>query len=102
MKKEFVTYYSSAVKQQFDGGKSLEKVKVDFRPSVLKPLHAQWLVNMYNFFTSEKGKTVISKGWKKAGITGLLNGTTVLSPEDSFSIDHGLTVHYNKINIIIV
>ena len=41
MKKEFVAYYSRAVKQQFDDRKSLEEVKVDFRLSILKPLHVQ-------------------------------------------------------------
>ena len=44
MKKEFVTYYSSAIKQQLDSGKQLEDIEVDFRLSVLKPLHAKWLV----------------------------------------------------------
>ena len=82
--KEFITYYSGAVKQQLDAGKPHEKVEVDFCLSILKPLHAQWLVNMYNFFTTEKGKIVISKGWKRAGITGILDGTTVLPPEDPF------------------
>ena len=34
MKKQFVTYYSSAVKQQLDSGKQLEDIEVDFRLSV--------------------------------------------------------------------
>ena len=34
--------------------------------------------------TSSKGKDIIHKGWKKAGIFGLLDGTTVLPPEDPF------------------
>ena len=50
MKKEFVTYYSSAVKQQLDSGKQLEDIEVDFHLSVLKPLHAKWLVELFNFF----------------------------------------------------
>ena len=84
MKKEFITYYSNTVKQQLEAGAKLEDIDVDFRLSVLKPLHAQWLVNMYNFFSTERGKLVISKGWKKAGISGLLDGNTVLPPEDPF------------------
>jgi len=39
---------------------------------------------MYNFFTSEKGASIIAKGWKKAGITGLFDGTSEISPEDPF------------------
>jgi hypothetical protein len=46
MKKEFVTYYSSAVKQKLDSGTDLEDVEVDFRLSVLKLMHTQWLVNL--------------------------------------------------------
>ena len=30
------------------------------------------------------GKEIILKGWKKAGISGLLNGAIVLSQEDPF------------------
>ena len=65
MKKEFVTYYSDAVKQQLESGTKLEDVEVDFHLSVIKPLHAQWLVNLYNFFSTERGRQVICKGWKK-------------------------------------
>ena len=37
----------------------LEEVEVDFRLSILKPLHAQWL-NMYNFILLKGEKLVIS------------------------------------------
>ena len=84
MRKEFITYYSNSVKQQLETGKALEDIEVDFRLSVIKPLHAQWLVNMYNFFTTNRGRGIIAKGWKKAGISGLLDGTTILPPEDPF------------------
>ena len=49
MKKEFMTYYSGAVKQQLDSGTQLEDIEVDFRLSVIKQMHAQWLVNLYIF-----------------------------------------------------
>ena len=84
MRKEFVTYYSSAVKQQLDSGKQLEDIEVDFRLSVLKPLHAKWLVELFNFFSSTRGKEVIARGWKKSEIVGLLDGSTILPPEDPF------------------
>ena len=34
--------------------------------------------------TSEKGKEVIAKGWKKAEITGVIDGTITLPTEDPF------------------
>lgn len=75
-RKEFITYYSTSVQQQLESGKTADDIEVDLRLSVIKPLHAQWLVNMYTFFTSS-GRDVILKGWKKAGISGLLDGSTV-------------------------
>ena len=86
MRKQFIIYYSSSVKQQLDSGKQLEDIDVDFRLTVLKPLHAQWLVNMFNFFTSQNGAEIIIKGWKKASIVGVLDGTIVLSSEDPFEV----------------
>ena len=51
-KKEFTSYYSGVIQQGLQEGKDLENIEVDLRLSVIKPLHAQWLVNMYNFFYS--------------------------------------------------
>lgn len=84
MRKQFITYYTAAVKQQLDRGVQLEDVDVDFRLTVLKPLHAQWMVNMFDFFTTDKGKEIIAKGWKRAGITGVLDGSLILPVEDPF------------------
>ena len=84
MRKEFVTYYLSAVKQQLDSGKQLEDIEVDFHLLVLKPLHAKWLVELFNSFTSTRDKEVIARRWKKSEIVGLLDGTTILPPEDPF------------------
>lgn len=35
MKKQFIVYYSSVVKQQHDSGKQLEDIDVDFRLTVI-------------------------------------------------------------------
>lgn len=84
MKKQFAVYYANAVKHQLDSGKEVEDINVDLRLTVIKPLHAQWLVNMYNFFTTKKGMDIVIKGWRKAGISGLLDGSTTLPPVDPF------------------
>ena len=39
---------------------------------------------MYKFIIF--GQDIILKGWKKAAISGLLNGTIVLPPEDPFRV----------------
>ena len=47
MRKTFTEYYSSAVKEHLDSSKALDDINVDLRLTVLKPLHAQWLVDTY-------------------------------------------------------
>ena len=77
-------YYAAAVKEQLDSSKQLEEIEVDFHLSTIKPFHARWLIALYNYMTTSKGRDIIKKGWKKAGVAGLLDGTTVLPPEDPF------------------
>ena len=78
-KKAFVTY-----SKQLEAGNQLEDIEVDLRLSVLKPLHAQWLVDVYNYFSTEEGREIILKGWKKAGIQAVIDGSVVLPPENPF------------------
>ena len=56
---------------------------VDLRLSVLKPIHATWIVSMYNHLSSSEGRQSIAKGWKKAGVT-VASGAKKLPPEDPF------------------
>ena len=92
VRNQFTEYYSGAVKEQLDSGKHLDDIDVDFRHSAVKPLHAEWLISMYNYFTTRKGAEIIVKGWKKSGIAGLLDGTTILPPEDPFLVIPSMTV----------
>ena len=88
-RKEFIQYYSTSV-QQLQSGKSADDIEVDLRLTVIKPLHAQWLVSIYSYFTSSThGRDIILKGWKKAGICGVLDGTVTLPPEDPFDTIYG-------------
>ena len=56
-RKEFVIYCSSNVQHQLQNGRKLKEVEVDQKLTSMKPLHAQWLVNMYNYFSGPDGKT---------------------------------------------
>ena len=86
MRKQFVMYYSEIVRHKLENGENVEDIEVDLRLTAIKPLHAQWLVSMYNFFTSSKGPQIIVKEWKKAGISGIiLDGTTTIPSADPFS-----------------
>ena len=72
MQKQLVMCCREIVQHKLENGESLEDIEVDLRLTAIKPLHAQWVVGMYNFFTSSKGTRIIGKGWKKAGISGVI------------------------------
>ena len=84
MKDEFTSWYSAQIQGQLDSGVVLDDVDVDLRLSVLKPIHATWIVSMYNHLSSSEGRQSIAKGWKKAGVTDVVSGSKKLPPEDPF------------------
>ena len=85
MKDKFTTWYSDEVKQQIELGGDSTDINVDLRLTVLKLLHAVWLVDLYNHPSSPVGVRHIAKGWEKDGNSGLLDGQTDLPPENPFT-----------------
>ena len=71
MKKKFTVcvWYADQVQRAMDAGKSMEEIDIDLKLSVLKPLHASWLIELFDHMTSPAGKAVSLKGWEVAGIT---------------------------------
>ena len=51
---KFISYYSAIVQKELEGGKQLEEIEVDLRLSIIKPIHAQWLVKILTFFQQLK------------------------------------------------
>ena len=84
IKDPFTSWYSAQIQSKLDSGVVLGDVDVDLRLSVLKPIHATWIVSMYNHLFSSEGKQSIAKGWKKAGVTDIVSGSKKLPPEDPF------------------
>ena len=56
------------IREELDKGLELESIEVKMPLTVMKPLHAKWLSEMYNVMTSEQGKDVIASGWEASGI----------------------------------
>ena len=54
-KKKFTEWYSLEVKKQLDNGRNAEETEVKLLLSKLKLLHASWLIELYNHFTSTAG-----------------------------------------------
>ena len=85
MKKKFTLWYADQVQRAMDAVKSMEKTDIDLKLSVLKPLHASWLIELFDHMTSPAGKAVSLKGWEVAGITDAVkNGTSGLPSLDPF------------------
>ena len=81
MKKKFTEWYSSSIATQLDEGKAVEDIDVELKLTILKPLHAEWIKELYDYMTSEEGRGIISNGWKAAFITeAILKGKKGLEP----------------------
>ena len=62
----------------------MEDTNIEFRLSVIKPLHAKWLVEYYNHISSEAGTEVIANGL--AGIYDTIrSGKSSLQSIDPFN-----------------
>ena len=85
MKAKFSEWYSRQIGKQLREGIELQDIIVPLRLSLLKPLHAGWLVELYNEMTSHKGKEIIASGWRASGISDALKlGTAGIQSIDPF------------------
>jgi hypothetical protein len=67
MKSSFEDYYSNKIVKQFTSTNGdVATVHVDLRLSVIKPLHAKWLVKNVQKINAEN--EMIKRGWVQAGI----------------------------------
>ena len=71
MKDMFTTQYSAEVQKQMELGNSTDEIEVDLRLSVLKPLHATWLVTTWQAVW-ESG--TLQKGGAKREFPNLFKG----------------------------
>ena len=62
MKKRFTEWYSRCIIQELDSGKGDDNIDILLKMSVLKPAHANWIIDLYNYFTPPKGKKIIANG----------------------------------------
>ena len=61
-------------------GKKIEDVNIQFRLTTLNTLHAKWLLEFYNYITSDAGAEIILNGWKGAGIYDALKMSAAALP----------------------
>ena len=80
MKQKFTNWYSSEVLKEMDKGKEVDAIEIKLKLSVMKPLHATWLIDLYNHLTSPEGQEICIKGWKVSGIYDAVNMTSANLP----------------------
>ena len=80
-RRKFSEWYFSQIMKQLDDGKELHGINIDLKLSKLKPLHAEWLVELYNQMSTAKGQKTIHSAWKTSGITEAMKaGKASLQP----------------------
>ena len=72
MKRKYTEWYSGEIANALDSGKELNDIDIQLKLSILKALDAKWVLELYNYLTSEKGRDIIANGRKAAGITNAI------------------------------
>ena len=86
MKRRFTEWYSNEIWKELEAGKDLDDIDVKLTLTILKPLHARWLVDLYDYRTSSKGSETVNNGCQFSGITGaIVKGTNELDSLDPFA-----------------
>ena len=70
--------YAKEVKRQVDNSMEVYSIDVNTKMSVLKPIHAHWLIGLYDYMYLRNKDNTIRKGFETAGLN------TELEPEDPF------------------
>lgn len=56
MKKKISDWYAAQITNALDEGQELDSINIELKLSIIKPLHAQWIIELYNGMTSNKWK----------------------------------------------
>ena len=78
---KFADWYAQQITKQLDTGLDVYDVKVNTTLSVMKPIHARWIIGLYDYLRNSQ--EVIIKGFEMAGISEAIR--LELGPDDPFS-----------------
>ena len=70
LKGKFECWYAQQITNQLEGGSSVYDVQVPWKLSVIKPIHAKWLLSLYDHLANSSD--TIIKGFAMAGIKDAL------------------------------
>ena len=81
LKQKFTQWYVMQVIQQINLRNDVDSIDIKFKLTTIKPLHAKWNIELYNYLTSEAGKEVVMKGWVVSGIYDAVQMTSEGLPD---------------------
>ena len=67
MKEKYAIWYALQITAGLEKGLTVDEIDVKTPLTTMKPLHAKWIINLYDEITFEKGKEIILNCWKAAG-----------------------------------
>ena len=82
LKDKFQKWYTDQIQKQVDDGKGVYEVDIDTRLSRMKPIHAQWLISLYDKLRNSE--QLIVNGFKAASILEALDPQKDFGDEDPF------------------
>ena len=66
LKRKFENWYSEHVTKEIEKGINVFSVNIEMKLSIVKPLHARWLISLYDHM--QNNRQVIIKAFEMAGI----------------------------------
>ena len=82
---KYQDWHAEKVLQQLNRGVAAHDVKVDVKLSIMKPLHAKWIIETYHHL--KRSKQIVISGFRKAHITKAVSeaGQLAQSCENPFA-----------------
>ena len=68
MKEKYAVRYASQITAGLEKSLAVDEIDVKTPLTTMEPLHAKWIMKLYDEIASEKGKEIVFNGWKAAGI----------------------------------
>ena len=86
MKEKYAARYASQIATGLEKGLAVDEIDVKTPLTTMKPLHAKWIMNLYDEITSAKGKKIVLNSWQAAGILDVVEmGSAKLKCLDPFN-----------------
>ena len=82
MKDKFQKWYTDQIQKQVNDGKGVYEVDIDTQLSRMKPIHAQWLISIYDKLRNSE--QLIVNGFKATSILEALDPQKDFGDEDPF------------------